>query len=115
MNNKKIKVGVAFLISVFCFGCAGISHQTIQEKAMQINKNDGISIEEAALVAQSKIIEEGKVQKFHVAAPLTKVQHLSNVWTVCFKEKGFFSDEWICVYVDKEIGTVVYFSERELE
>ena len=115
MNNKKIKVGITLLISVFCFGCAGISYQVIQEKAMQIDKNDGISCDEAILVAQDKVIKDGRAQKFHILAPSTKVQNFSNVWTVKFKEKGIFVDEWMYVYVDRKTGKVIYFSESELE
>ena len=71
---------------------------------------DGVSMDEAILIAQYKVILEGKEKKFNIRKYRIERSNLTTVWDVAFKEKGFMKDNWLIVYIDKKTGRVIYCS-----
>lgn len=92
----------------------------IKEKFKQIDLSDGASKEEAIIIAQNHLIENGLSKDYVVTRPKVADLHMFNQWEVTFKATygesikkgnvfgliGIFK-WWIAVSVDKKTGKVM--------
>jgi len=129
--RKKILAFLILLTVVFLnTGCARVpikerpsDYNSYKEKLKEIDKSDGISREEAAIIAQNYAIEQGLDKNYIITKPAIEDFEFSNKlyswneWRVIFKATfgesikqggifGFIARWWICVHVDKTTGEV---------
>ena len=129
--RKKILVFLVLLTVVFLnTSCARVpikerpsDYNSYKEKLKEIDKSDGISREEAVIIAQNYAIEQGLDKNYLIAKPAIEDFQFSNElyswneWRVIFKATfgesieqggifGFVSRWWIDLHVDKTTGEV---------
>ena len=89
---------------IFCVGCA--TTESIDQFYNEITWDDGISRNEAAVIAKKYLVESEYAGDFQVFGP--KVQGVDNAWQVSFLYKSLKTYEKILnVYVDTKSGEVV--------
>lgn len=91
------------ILIFFCVGCATLD--SIDEFYGQINWNDGINRNEAALIAKKWLLESQYAGDFQVIAPVST--GYENYWQVSFLYKSLnYYEKVLDVYVDTLSGEV---------
>ena len=99
-----MKNNILLFCFVFLVGCATM--ESIDQYYDQINWNDGISRDEAAIIAKKYLVESKYAGDFQVLGP--KSQMIDNFWQISFLYKSLNNYEKVLnVYVDVKSGEVV--------
>ena len=99
---KKLCLGM-FILCVAAAGCA--TTESIEQYYAQINWKDGISRNEAALIAKKYLTESKYAGDFQILAPVTT--GYENLWRVSFLYKNIdYYEKVLDVYVDTATGEV---------
>jgi hypothetical protein len=94
---------VLIVLLLFLTGCA--TQESLDHYYQQINRNDGISRDEAALIAKNWLVASKYEGDFQVIAPVTATYDL--YWQVTFLYKSLnYYEKVLDVYVDKKTGEV---------
>jgi len=92
----------------------------IQEKYRQLNLSDGVSKEEAIIIAQNYMIEEGFDRRYILMKPNVEESGFEKYWKVTFRATyaesvkkanifgliGMFK-WWISIRIDKKTGEII--------
>lgn len=124
MRREIVIFLILFNVIFFNTSCARVpikerpsDYHYYKEKLKEINKSDGISREEAIIIAQNYAIEQGLDKDYIITNPTVKDFTSSNDWEITFKatygesikQGGIFGSIvrwWICVHLDKRTGVV---------
>lgn len=107
MRKTILLIAALFILS----GCASkdISRDQVEKKLLDINRSDGISRDEATIIAQNFVIEQGGEKYWLLKGP--KVINYGDFWLVRFGPKYFFAIEYdkgkpLEILVLKSDGTI---------
>lgn len=102
------------IIAVMLSGCAGT--HAVNKNYSSINFNDGISREEAKLIAKKSLMESESFGRYCFVDPaVLKWGHAyphPNAWFIRFANKNPLATDHYLVVIDKRNGVIQY-SERE--
>jgi len=126
MKHKHICIVVAlFLITAFFMinnkgiALAGRPYDYYREKLKEVNISDGVSKEEAIIIAQNYVIDmiekkEDFFKKLGISKPqLSEDPDFKEDWIILFPMRYGFLKTWGVVYVNKKTGKAVYGGEEK--
>jgi hypothetical protein len=118
---------ILFVIILSTTSCASVpikerssQYNYYKEKLKGVDRSDGISRQEAIIIAQNYLIEEGWDKDYIITRPTVEELDFGTEWEVIFKATysesirranifglvGIFK-WWICVHIDKKTGEVI--------
>jgi hypothetical protein len=102
-------------VSVFV-GCATAG--SIDESYKRVNLSDGISKEEAALIAKKHLSEEPEKKDFQIISPVilnnAETKKYPHIWFIRFHPKNILLiDKYYLVMVSKDTGEIISYGVRQ--